>query len=128
MEQQEHQKVYFPDNNPHMPLVRNLQELHAAKQLVRARIKVGEQSLKDSVQELPGQLLYTGFRYIIPPLISGRITQSALEAGKSLVDLFFVKKGDHSGGGDKKALVQSLKKVGLLAAAKWGFRLLTRTI
>jgi hypothetical protein len=98
------------------------------KQLVRARIKVGEQTLKDRVQELPGQLLYTGFRFVIPPLISGGITQSALLAGKSLVDLFFVKNGGHSSSGDKRTLVQSLKKVGLLTAAKWGFRLLTKTI
>jgi hypothetical protein len=126
--QQQHQKVYFPTDRPHTPLVRNLEELHAVKQLVRSRVKNGEQHLKDRVQELPGQLLYTGFRFVIPPLLSGRITQSALEAGKALIDLFFIKSGGHSAGEDKRNLAQSLKKVGLLSAAKWGFRLLTRVI
>jgi hypothetical protein len=69
--QQQHQKVYFPIDRPHTPLVRNLEELHAVKQLVRSRVKNGEQHLKDRVQELPGQLLYTGFRFVIPPPFVG---------------------------------------------------------
>jgi hypothetical protein len=119
--------VYFPTNKPHSPHIRNLAELHAARKIVRVRVRREEQVLKDRMQELPGQLLYTGFKYVIPPLLSGRITNTALEAGKSLVDLFFVK-SDHSEPGSKNGISQSLKKAGLLTALKWGFRLLTRAI
>jgi hypothetical protein len=115
------------DNQTVTPTIRNLAELKAARKMVKIRVKLEEQGLKNRLQELPGQLLYTGFKHVIPPILSGRITNTALGAGKSLVDMFFVKKNgiesDH-----KSDLSHSLKKAGLLTALKWGFRILTRSI
>ena len=104
--------------------IRNLAELNLARKQVKKRVKAEEQVLKDRLQELPGQLLYTGVKYVIPPILSGKITNTALEAGKSLVDMFFVKKDDQPNTG----LSKSLKKAGLLTALKWGVRLLIKTI
>jgi hypothetical protein len=122
------QTVYLPDERTQPPLyIRNLAELQVARKHVKQKVKAEEQVLKDRLQELPGQLLYTGFKYVIPPLLSGRITNTALEAGKSLVDLFFVKK-DGSQTEGKTVLSKSLKKAGLLTALKFGFRLLARAV
>lgn len=123
------QTVYLPGEQAQPPLyIRNLAELQAARKHVKQKVKAEERILKDRLQELPGQLLYTGFKYVIPPLLSGRITNTALEAGKSLVDLFFVKKDEAPETGAKTVLSKSLKKAGLLTALKFGFRLLTRAI
>jgi hypothetical protein len=104
--------------------IRNLDELSAARKVVRKRIKEDETLLKDRLQELPGQLFYTGAKYVIPPLLSGGVTNTVLDAGKALVDLFFLKKED----GAKKGIPTSLKKAGLLTALKWGVRLLLKAI
>lgn len=119
--------MFFPPDRPHSPRIRNLEELQAARKVVSARVKQGEQQLRSRAQELPGQLVYTGFRYVVPPLLSGKITNTVLEAGKAMVDLFFVKAGK-DGTERKNAFTQSLKKAGLLTAVKWGFRLLARAI
>ena len=89
---------------------------------MKRRVRAQEGQLKDRLQELPGQLVYTGFKYVVPTLISGKITNSLLDGVKSLVDLFFIKKSDHKGTKD------SLKKAGLLTALKWGIRLAMRAI
>ena len=123
------QTVYLSSEQTQPPLyIRNLAELQTARKHVKQKVKAEERVLKDRLQELPGQLLYTGFKYVIPPLLSGRITNTALEAGKSLVDLFFVKKDEAPETGAKTVLSKSLKKAGLLTALKFGFRLLTRAI
>jgi hypothetical protein len=122
------QTVYLPSEQVRPTLyIRNLTELQVARRQVKRKVKAEEQVLKDRLQELPGQLLYTGFKYVIPPLLSGRITNTALEAGKSLVDLFFIKKDDPETASGS-VLSKSLKKAGMLTALKWGFRLLTRAI
>lgn len=120
-------RSYFPPDRPYAPRIRNLDELRGARKIVRERVKQGEEQLKARVQELPGQLIYSGFKYVIPSMLSGKITNTVLEAGKSVVDLFFVKKG-MEGTGRKSALAQNLKKAGVLTAVKWGFRLLARAI
>jgi len=118
----------LPINSVKQPLlIRNLAELQAARKQVKLKVKAEEQVLKDRLQELPGQLLYTGFKYVIPPLLSGRITNTALDAGKSLVDLFFVKK-EAPPGSAKAVISNSMKKAGLMTALKFGFRLLTKAI
>lgn len=119
----------LPLNRVQQPpvLIRNLAELQAARRLVKLRVKAEEKVLKDRLQELPGQLLYTGFKYVVPPILSGRITNTALDAGKSLVDLFFVKK-DPGEGSAKSIISHSVKKAGLMTALKFGFRLLTKVI
>ena len=119
----------LPLNRVQQPpvLIRNLAELQAARRQVKLRVKAEEKVLKDRLQELPGQLLYTGFKYVVPPILSGRITNTALDAGKSLVDLFFVKK-DPVEGSAKSIISHSVKKAGLMTALKFGFRLLTKVI
>jgi hypothetical protein len=114
--------AYFPIDRPHSPRVKNLAELHAARRIVKRRVKAQEVQLKDRLQELPGQLVYTGFKYVIPTLITGKITNSLLEGAKSMVDMFFIKKGEHKGTKD------TLKKAGLMTALKWGIRLALRAI
>jgi hypothetical protein len=122
------QTVYLAGERTGAPLpIRNLSELHVARKHVKQKVKAEEQVLKDRLQELPGQLLYTGFKYVIPPLLSGRITNTALEAGKSLVDMFFINREGPEPEA-KTILSKSLRKAGLLTALKWGFRLLTRAV
>lgn len=119
--------VRFPSNRPHSPYIRNLAELKATRKVIRRRVKEDEALLKDRLQELPGQLLYTGVKYVIPPMLSGGVTNTVLHVGKSLVDLFFIKKEDRIGDG-KMGISPSLKKAGLLTALKWGVRLALRAI
>jgi hypothetical protein len=124
----DNQPQSLPINRIEQPIIiRNLAELQSARRQVKSRVKAKEQVLKDRLQELPGQLLYTGFKYVIPPILSGRITNTALDAGKSLVDLFFVKK-DAPEGSAKSVISHSMKKAGLMTALKFGFRLLTKVI
>lgn len=102
-------------------------ELKATRKVVRRRVKEDEALLKERLQELPGQLLYTGVKYIIPPLLTGGVTNTVLSAGKSLVDLFFIKR-EENGANGKKGISPSLKRAGLLTALKWGVRLALRAI
>ncbi|WP_133991617.1 hypothetical protein [Dinghuibacter silviterrae] len=104
--------------------ITNIEELAAARKVVRKRVKEDEALLKERLQELPGQLFYTGVKYVVPPLLSGGVTNTVLGAGKSLIDLFFIKKED----GAKNGLPTALKKAGILTALKWGVRLLLKSI
>jgi hypothetical protein len=119
--------VRFPSNRPHSPYIRNLAELKATRKVIRRRVKEDEALLKERLQELPGQLLYTGVKYFIPPMLSGGVTNTILQGGKSLVDHFFIKKEDRAIEG-RAGIAPSLKKAGLLAALKWGVRLALRAI
>ncbi|GEM_PF-5583450 len=122
MMQKNQPTAYFPIDRPHTPRIKNIAELHAARRVVKRRVKTQEAQLKDRLQELPGQLVYTGFKYVVPTLISGKITNSLLDGAKSMVDLFFLKSKDQG------ATKGALKKAGLLTALKWGIRLALRAI
>lgn len=102
---------------------RNLEELREGRKSVKQRVVLQEKMLKDRLQELPGQLIYTGVKSVLPPLISGKITNSVLNGGKALVDHFFVKGGDKD-----KPLLKVVKNVGFLTAVRWGVRLLLKRI
>lgn len=119
--------VRFPNNRPHSPYIGNLEELHAARKVVKRRVREDEALLKDRLQELPGQLLYTGVKNILPPLLKGSVTNSVLGAGKALIDHFFIKK--HGPAAEpSKGIPDSLKRAGILTAVRWGLRLALRAI
>jgi hypothetical protein len=123
----DNQTAFFPPDRPNSPRIRNLHELRAARKITKQRVVEGERQLKERLQELPGQLVYTGLKYVVPPLLSGKITNSLLSAGKYLVDLYFLKK-DKSPDGKKGILSDTVRRAGLLAAVRWGMQLLTRAI
>jgi hypothetical protein len=127
MKKMDNPTVRFPTNRPHSPYISNLAELRATRRVMRKRVKDDETLLKDRLQELPGQLLYTGVKYVIPSVLQGGVTNTVLDAGKGLVDLFFVKKNGQEQGG-KRRIPPSLKKAGLLTALKWGIRLALKAI
>ena len=119
--------VRFPNNRPHSPYIGNMEELRAARKVVKRRVIEQEAVLKDRLQELPGQLLYTGVKNILPALLRGSVTNTVLGAGKSLVDHFFIKKHEPATE-PARGIPSSLKRAGLLTAVRWGLRLALRAI
>ncbi|HTJ12177.1 MAG TPA: hypothetical protein VL547_09135 [Dinghuibacter sp.] len=119
--------VRFPNNRPHSPYIGNLEELKATRKVVKQRVLADEAVLKERLQELPGQLLYTGVKNILPPLLKGSVTNTVLGAGKALIDHFFIKKHEPSIE-PSKGIPDSLKRAGLLTAIRWGLRLALRAI
>ena len=120
--------VRFPNNRPHSPYISNLAELKATRKVVKRRVREDEALLKDRLQELPGQLLYTAVKNILPPLLKGGVANTVLGAGKLLVDHFFIKKHTQADESSAKGIPASLKKAGLLTAIRWGVRLALRAI
>ncbi len=68
-------------------------ELHAT----RLRIQLKENELRNRVKQVPGELFYSGMDSIIPSALSGKVSSFAFNAGKGLINNFFVRKAVTAG-------------------------------
>jgi hypothetical protein len=88
-------------------------ELHAT----RIRILHKENQLRDRVKQVPGELFYSGVDSLIPTILSGKVSSFALNAGKGLINNFFVRKAVSAG---SFRLMNVIKPSGIVRTVKYG--------
>jgi len=69
--------------------INSLQRLQKEQELVRQRIKDGENELRLKMYEIPGELAAAGANTMIPRMLRGKLTNAALNTGKKLINGFF---------------------------------------
>ena len=103
--------------------VDSVETLQLAQQRLKVRIKEQEQELRKRIQQVPGELFYSGVNSVVPTIISGKITSAVIKAGKNLVDKAFVKKG---AGGNNSKLITAAKQAGIFTLLKIAYKALVR--
>ena len=91
--------------------INSLEELRLHQEATRLKIRDTEQQIRMKMQEMPGELFYSGLDSVIPNFLSGRVSSMALNAGKGVINHFFVKKALSQGG---PAILKLAKPSGLL--------------
>lgn len=89
----------------------------------RLRVQEKENELRRRVQQVPGELFYSGMDSIIPSMLTGKVSSFALNAGKGLINNFFVRKAVTTGG---FKLLNALKPSGILKKLQYGFKALVK--
>jgi hypothetical protein len=92
----------------------SMEGLRQEQQNVRSRIRSRENELRKRVHQIPGELFYSGVDSVIPSFLSGKVSSFALNAGKGLINNFFVRKAARTGG---TAILNVLKPSGILRKA-----------
>src|SRR5690242_14310299 len=78
--------------------ITSIKDLKWQQELSRRRLAEKEEELRARMQQVPGELFYSGIDRMIPSMLSGRVSSFALNAGKGLINNFFVRKAVTSGG------------------------------
>ena len=97
----------------------SLEALKREQQLIRQRIKRHENELKLKMYEIPAELAAAGANTFIPKIFRGKITEAALNGGKSLINKFFVPEDATR----QNLLTQGHKASGVLSIIKTGIKL-----
>jgi len=77
--------------------IASTEDLKKELRATRLRIQVKENELRDRVKQVPGELFYSGVDSFIPSVLSGKVSSFALNAGKGLINNFFVRKAITAG-------------------------------
>ena len=77
----------------------------------RLRIQLKENELRNRVRQVPGELFYSGVDSFIPTMLSGKVSSFALNAGKGLINNFFVRQAVTAG---SHHVLRSLKPSGVI--------------
>lgn len=97
----------------------SIEDLQMEQRRLKLRIKIQEVELRKRVKQLPGEIFYAGANAVVPAFLSGKVTSSVLNTGKSLVNSFFVKNGHDD---TKSKVISGLKNVGLFSALRIAFK------
>ena len=95
------------------------------KELLNARLRIleTENELRKRVRQVPGELFYSGMDSIIPSMLSGKVSSFALNAGKGLINNFFVRQAVTTG---SFKLLRILKPSGIVRKLQWGIKALVK--
>ncbi len=113
----------MPTKKNNLAAIDTIEDLQREQRRLKAHIRVQEKELRARVQQVPGELFYAGVNAVVPAILSGRITSSALSLGRNLVNRVFAKK---EGEGDNSKLVNSVKQVGLLTVLRFAYNAFMR--
>jgi hypothetical protein len=102
----------------------SLNDLQREQHLLKMRIKEQEQELRKRVQQVPGELFYSGINAVLPTILSGKITSSVINLGKKLVDKAFVKK---DGEANNAKLITAAKQAGIYTILKIAYKAFVRS-
>ncbi|HEY4149600.1 MAG TPA: hypothetical protein VGM41_11750 [Chitinophagaceae bacterium] len=98
--------------------INTVEDLQREQRRLKGRIRVQEKELRQRVKQVPGELFYAGVNSVIPAMLSGKITNTALNFGKNFINKVFVKKDGEEA---NSKLFNSARQIGLLALLKIGF-------
>jgi hypothetical protein len=86
---------------------------------VRQRLTQHEKEFKKKFQQLPGELAVASANNFIPRFLRGKVTNTALNGGKFLIDKFFVSEDDTN----KTNIITKANKSGIIPFVKTVFRM-----
>jgi len=123
-------------SKPDLTHINSIADLRLEQKRVQMRIRIQEKQLKEHVKRLPGELVYTGIKTVVPTFLAGKLTNTALNGLRSGVNNLFDKgakeKAEPSG---IATVITSLlptlfsgviKQIGVGAALRLAFGLLNR--
>ncbi|TDH23012.1 hypothetical protein EXU57_18295 [Segetibacter sp. 3557_3] len=99
--------------------INSLETLRTEKRVIRNSLNQQEADLKRKMQELPAELAAAGANTLIPKMLRGKVTNTALKGGKFLINKFFV---DSNG----PKLLSGPGKPGVLSVVKNVFKLIRK--
>ena len=85
---------------------------------VRERLKLQEKDFKKRFQQLPAEIAAASANNLIPRFLRGKVTDTALNGGKFLINKFFVADDDHN-----KSLITQTRETGVIPFVKTVFRM-----
>ena len=80
-------------------------------------IREQELALRQRLQQLPGEAFFAGVDAVIPPILTGKISNSVLGAGRTIIN----KAVNAKTKGNSNALAAMLKQAGLFSLAKFAY-------
>jgi hypothetical protein len=101
----------------------SLEDLIREQKKVKATLRIQEEDLRSRVRRVPGELFYSGLNSVIPPMLSGKITNTVLNTGKDWVNRYF--SGQDPQKPDSK-LMTAIKQVGIFSLLRFAFRAFIR--
>lgn len=101
--------------------IKSVATLKQEQEIIRSRLKMYEKEFKKKFQQLPGEMAAAGANNLIPRFLRGKVTDTALNGGKFLINKLFVSEDE-----EKKTLVPAVKKPGLFSIAKNVFKMLKK--
>lgn len=102
----------------------SLEALQREQFIVRERLKSKEGALRNRVHQIPAELAAAGANSFIPKIFRGKVTNAALNGGKSLINRYFAPDDDRPG---QNLINGTVKQAGLLTKGlKLAFKLFKR--
>ena len=102
--------------------ITSLEDLRKEIRCSRLRINEQENQLRKRLHQVPGELFYSGMDSVIPNILTGKISSFALNAGKGMINNFFVRKAATTGG---LKLLSLLKPSGALRKLRSAYKAIT---
>jgi len=96
------------------PVIYTKESLQQEQRRLKLIIKQQEADLRQRVQKLPGELLYAGVDAVLPTVLTGKISNKILTAGKNFVNNSIAKKTS----GNTSRLVTAAKQAGVFTLIK----------
>lgn len=97
----------------------SLEALQREQFIVRERLKFRESVLRSKIQQIPGEMAAAGANSFIPKILRGKVSNAALNGGKSLINWYFGANTSPV----SKVIGGTIKKVGLLSGVKTVLRM-----
>ena len=98
--------------------IRSLQDLKQEERMLRQSLLAKEERLKEKFNRIPGELFYSSVDNILPNIIRGKVSSFALNAGRGVINGFFLKQTSIPSGPLK--ILQAVKPSGLFKKAGAG--------
>jgi len=99
------------------PVIYTKESLQQEQRRLKLIIRQQEADLRQRVQKLPGEVLYAGVDAVLPAVLTGKISDKILTAGKNFVNKTIVKKTS----GNTSGLVTAAKQAGIFTLLKIGY-------
>ena len=104
------------------PVMYTKESLQQEQRRLKLIIKAQEKDLRQRVQKIPGELLYSSVDAVLPTMLTGKISHGILNAGRNFINKSIVKKT----AGNTSKLVTAAKQAGLITLLKVGYNILIR--
>ncbi|MEO6314466.1 MAG: hypothetical protein ABIU63_10625 [Chitinophagaceae bacterium] len=98
------------------------ESLQQEQRRLKQVIKQQETDLRQRVQKLPGELVYAGVDAVLPNVLTGKISDKILGAGRNFINNSIVRKT----AGNTSRLVTAAKQAGIFTLVKLGYNIFIR--
>ena len=98
--------------------INSIDALKTEQLKIKERLMLHEREFKRKFQQMPAEVAAASANNFIPKILRGKITNSALNGGKFLINKLFVTEDD------KPNFVQKASKKGIFTFAKTVFRMI----